>query len=87
MNDKGLEVIFDSGYTIAVSSFKEDFIGEVQSLSKAMQGLGTTIEVVEKGTIQWNFRDDYGVNQPFKVEYLLQKYKRTMKTPLPIRIF
>ena len=44
--DKVLEVIFDSGCTIAMSSSKEHSIGEIQPVSKIMQGLDSIGEVV-----------------------------------------
>ena len=68
VGDQGLEVIFDSGCTIAVTSVKKDFVWDIQPVSKMMQDLGSTAEVAGKGTTQWNFRDNYGVNQVVQVE-------------------
>ena len=51
VDNKGLDVIFDSGCTIDVSSFRKYLIGEIQTVSKMMQGLGSAAEMFVKGII------------------------------------
>jgi len=38
-------IISDSGYSIAVTPHRQDFVGELQPINKYMSGLNVTAEV------------------------------------------
>ena len=54
-------MIFDSGCTHAVAPVESDFVGEITSINKLMNGLEAIVNVVGVGTVGWSFRDDYGL--------------------------
>ena len=55
--------IFDSGCSVAVSPYKDNFGGTLQPCTKTMIGLGASATVEGEGVVQWVFKDDYGVDQ------------------------
>ena len=81
-SDRGIPIIFDSGYTHEVIYFKVDFIGDIKPVRKLMNGLGATSEFVEEGTVLWQFRDDFGVIKRVKVPiYLVPASKVRIFSP------
>ena len=56
-------VIFDSGCSVSVYPTKRDFGDTLTPVSKTMMGLGAAAQVEGEGTVEWNFKDDYGVKQ------------------------
>ena len=43
--DEGKSVVFDSGYTLAVSPFDSDFQGPINPVNKEVNGLGAKEQV------------------------------------------
>ena len=54
-------VVFNSGCTISITPFKEDFVGDISPVRNTITGLSSTVEVEGEGTVVWSFYDDYGV--------------------------
>ena len=75
-------IIFYSGCTHAVTPFKSDFVGKITPVNKLMNGLGATVTVVGEGTVQWGFRDDFGVLRILRVNaYLVPVSKVRLLNP------
>ena len=67
-DSKEIPIVFDTGCSVAVTPYKEDFIGPITPVVKTMTGLGSKVDVVGEGKITWVFRDDYGVKQTVLVK-------------------
>ena len=81
-SDKGVPIIFDYGYTHAVTPHAENFVRPVKPVIKVMNGLGAKVNITGEGTIVWEFRDDYGVIKRIKVKaYLVPASKVRMFSP------
>ena len=61
-------IVFDSGCTIALTPYQEDFDGEINPVQKTMTGLSSTAKVEGEGHVKWSFYDDYGVIQHVRVK-------------------
>ena len=61
-------MVFDSGCTISITPFKEDFVGDISPVRNTITGLSSTVEVEGEGTCVWSFYDDYGVIQHIKIK-------------------
>ena len=48
----GVPIIFDSGFSVAVSPCKEDFGNKLIPVSNTMMGLGAAVIVEGEGTVQ-----------------------------------
>ena len=59
--------MFDSGCSVAVTPYENEFIGFITKVHKSINGLSASIKVVVGGKMIWSFRDDYGVSQKFKM--------------------
>ena len=68
MDNGNKQVVFDSGCTISISPYEEDFIGKLKPIKKTITGLTSTVEVEGEGTVLWIFYDDYGVIRHVKVK-------------------
>ena len=44
-------VVFDSGCTMSITPFKEDFVGKIDPVQKTITGLSSTVEVEGEGTV------------------------------------
>ena len=62
---------FYSGCTTSVTPKKSDFVGDIKTVDKVMQGLSSTTKITGEGTIKWKIRDDFGVEQAIEVKWLL----------------
>ena len=69
--EKGVEIIFDSGCTHAVTPHEADFVGRIKPVTKVMNGLGANANITGEGTVIWEFRDDYGVTKRIQVKAYL----------------
>ena len=56
-----ISIVFDSGFSMAVSPCKDDSGDTLVSITKIMQGLGAPDQVHGEGRVNWMFKDDYGV--------------------------
>ena len=65
---KEVPIVFDSGCSVAVTPYEQDFIGTITPVEKTITGLGSKVEVVGERKIKWLFRDDYGVQQTILVK-------------------
>ena len=70
-NEKGVDIIFDSGCTHAVTPYTQDFVGPITPTSKSMNGLGATAKITGEGTVLWQFRDDFGVTKKIRIKAYL----------------
>ena len=68
MDNGDIPVVFDSGCTISITPYKEDFVGGLTPVKKTITGLSSTVEVEGEGTVWWSFYDDYGVIHHIKVK-------------------
>ena len=64
-------VVFDSGCTVSITPFKEDFVGKIKPVKRTITGLSSTVEVEGEGTVLWSFYDDYGVIQHIKLKHII----------------
>ena len=62
-----IPVVFDSGCTVSIIPYKDDFVGTITNVKKTITGLSSTVEVEREGTVLWSFYDDYGVIQHIQV--------------------
>ncbi len=80
--EKGVDIIFDSGCTHAVTPHETDFVGRVTPVAKVMNGLGAKANITGEGTVIWKFRDDYGVTKSVQVKaYLVPASKVRLFSP------
>ena len=61
-------IIFDSGCSIIVTPYIQDFVGELQPVNKSMSGFNGTAEVEREAMVEWVFRDDYGISQTIQTK-------------------
>ena len=61
-------VVFDSGCSVSITPYKDDFVGKITHVKKTITGLSSTVQVEGEGTVLWSFYDDYGVIQHIKVK-------------------
>ena len=45
VNDNDINIVFDTGCSVAVTPYREDFIGPITKVDKTMRGLGTSVTV------------------------------------------
>ena len=65
---KDVPIVFDTGCSVAVTPYKQDFTGTITPVEKTITELGSKVEVVGEGKIKWVFRDDYGVKHTIIVK-------------------
>ena len=49
---KKVPIVFDTGCSVAVTPYKQDFIGTFIPVEKKITGLGSKVEVVGKGKLK-----------------------------------
>ena len=54
-------MVFDSGFSIAVTPHLEDFVGEVKQVKNEMSGISSTAQVEEEENMNCSIYDDYEV--------------------------
>ena len=71
--EEGLPIIFDSGCSVAVLPYEEDFGETLTKVSKTMVGLEVAVRVEGEGTLQWEFSDGYGIKYQIyaKAHYII----------------
>jgi len=83
MYDDKFEIIFDTGATMSVTGFKEDFVDhKVEPLDgiNVLRGIAKDVPIVGRGTVSWNVIDDDGNVR----ELLVQAY---FAPQCPVRLF
>ena len=65
-----------------MTPYESDFIGSITPVTKVINGLGSTVNVMGEGIIGWSFRDDYGVQRKVQVKtYLVPASKVRFFSP------
>jgi hypothetical protein len=71
----GLPIVFDTGCSISVSPFREDFIGErSKPPTDSLQGLKGKVKIVGVGRVNWTVFDVYGVTRTIKMRAVFDVY-------------
>ena len=68
MDTDEIPIVFDSGYMVAITPYRADFVGKIKSVNKTITGLSSHAKVEGEGTVRWNFYDDYGVLQKVQIK-------------------
>ena len=58
-----LKIVLDTGATISVTPFRDDFIDWEQGTTPKLSGITADAEVCGVGTVLWKIRDDHGMVQ------------------------